>query len=84
MNLEEFKTILTDRITAAKPVIDNNESIPDNIEREEFNRFFKEQCFALKMIAVVEAAKDWLECDSWDKEDAELRLRQRIKELERE
>lgn len=48
MNLEKFKTIITDRIAANKRVCDSD---------EEFSRFFSEQVFTLKMIAVVEDAK---------------------------
>ena len=76
MNLEKFKTIITDRIAANQRICDSD---------EEFSRFFSEQVFTLKMIAVVEVAKKLYKSgrfDNWDNAVADLAMA--FDDLERE
>lgn len=82
MNLEKFKTILTDRIAANQPTGNNAFIFSDDITSEEFNRFFEEQVFTLKMIAVVEDAK----LLAYDNECLEYvhNLQNSLEDLERE
>ena len=85
MNLEKFKTILTDRIAANQPTGNNAFIFSDDITSEEFNRFFEEQVFTLKMIAVVEVAKKLYKSgrfDNWDNAVADLAMA--FDDLERE